>query len=96
VLPKAPTLTTSQLRDRLRRGVLRADPDVARRIAKSVNDRHVVCTPDGEGTATLFGARLPAARAAAAFERVDAFARSRKRGGDTATLDRAVVVWQRR
>ena len=61
VLPHAGGLTTSQLRDRLRRAVLKADPDAAARTAKSVNDRHVVCTPDGEGTATVLGARLPAA-----------------------------------
>lgn len=87
VLPKAPELTTSQLRDRLRRAVLKADPGVNRRIAKSIEDRYVACTPDGEGTASLLGVRLPAARAVAAFERVDAFARGRKRCGDHRSLD---------
>ncbi|HKE65806.1 MAG TPA: DUF222 domain-containing protein [Micromonosporaceae bacterium] len=87
VLPKAPGLTTTQLRDRLRRAVLKVDPDVARRVTKSIRRRHVACTPDGEGTATLFGVRLPAVRAVAAYERVDAFARGRKHAGDARTLD---------
>lgn len=87
VLPVAGDLTTSQLRDRLRRAVLKADPDAAGRTAKSVADRHVACQADREGTASLFGVRLPAARATAAFERVDAFARGRKRDGDGRTMD---------
>jgi hypothetical protein len=87
VLPVAGDLTTSQLRDRLRRAVLKADPDAGGRTAKSVVDRHVACQADREGTASLFGVRLPAARATAAFERVDAFARGRKRDGDGRTMD---------
>jgi hypothetical protein len=87
VLPVAGELTTSQLRDRLRRAVLKADPDAAARTAKSTVDRRVACQADREGTASLFGVRLPAARATAAFERVDAFARGRKRDGDGRTMD---------
>jgi hypothetical protein len=87
VLPVAGALTTSQLRDRLRRAVLKADPDAARRTAKSVSDGYVACQADREGTASLFGVRLPAARATAAFERVDAFARGRKHDGDGRTMD---------
>jgi len=87
VLPHAPGLTTSQLRDRLRRAVLKADPDAAKRRLRSEAGRHVACQRDRDGTASLFGTRLPAARAAAAFERVDAYARGRKRDGDQRTLD---------
>jgi len=87
VLPHAPGLTTSQLRDRLRRAVFKADPDAGKRTARSETDRHIGCQPDRDGTASLFGARLPAARATAAFERVDAYARGRKRAGDDRTLD---------
>jgi hypothetical protein len=87
VLPHAPRLTTSQLRDRLRRAVLKADPDAGKRTARSEDDRYVACQPDREGTASLYGVRLPAARATAAFERVDAYARGRKRDGDDRTLD---------
>jgi Domain of unknown function (DUF222)/HNH endonuclease len=42
---------------------------------------------DREGTASLFGVRLPAARVTAAFERVDAFARGAKHDGDGRTMD---------
>ena len=87
VLPVAGALTTSQLRDRLRRAVLKADPDAAARTVKSVGERYVACQADREGTASLFGVRLPAARATAAFERVDAFARGRKHDGDGRTMD---------
>ena len=87
VLPVAGDLTTSQLRDRLRRAVLKADPDAAARTAKSIADRHVGCQADRDGTASLFGVRLPAARATAAFERVDAFARGRKHDGDGRSMD---------
>ncbi len=87
VLPAAGGLTTSQLRDRLRRAVLKVDPGATRRRARSEADRHVACQPDRDGTASLFGVRLPAARASAAFERVDAYARGRKHDGDTRTLD---------
>jgi len=80
--------TTTQLRDRLRRAVLRADPDgAARRTSRSVEQRRVAMVPDRESTASLFGTCLPAARATAAFERIDAFARSRRAGGDARTLE---------
>jgi hypothetical protein len=87
LLPEADTLTTSQLRDRLRRAVLKTDPDAKRRITRTIDGRYVACTPDGEGSASLAGVRLPAARAVAAFERVDAYARSRKTNGDDRSLD---------
>ena len=87
VLPVAGELTTSQLRDRLRRAVLKADPDAATRTAKAVADRRVACQADRDGTASLVAVRLPAARATAAFERVDAYARGRKRDGDGRNMD---------
>jgi hypothetical protein len=68
--------------------VLRADPGgAARRTARSVEQRRIAVVPDRESTASLFGWCLPAARATAAFERVDAFARARRAGGDARTLD---------
>ena len=80
--------TTAQLRDRLRRAVLRADPNgAARRTERSIEQRKLTMMPDRESTAGLIGTCLPAARAAAAFERVDAFARARHNGGDARTLD---------
>jgi hypothetical protein len=87
VLPVAAKLTTSQIRDRLHRRVLAADPDAARRrYERSTADRDVRLWPNPDGTATLIGMLLPPARAAAAYERVDAIARGIKVGGDGRTL----------
>ncbi|HEU0239384.1 MAG TPA: HNH endonuclease [Micromonosporaceae bacterium] len=80
--------TVTQLRDRLRRAIMRADPaGAAKRTARTVEQRRVVLTPDREATAGLFALCLPAARAAAAFERVDAYARAWRANGDGRTLD---------
>ncbi|HEU0239816.1 MAG TPA: DUF222 domain-containing protein [Micromonosporaceae bacterium] len=80
--------TIAQLRDRLRRAMLRADPDgAARRTERSIEQRKLTMMPDRESTAGLIGTCLPAARAVAAFERVDAFACARHNGGDARTLD---------
>jgi hypothetical protein len=88
VLPAALELTATQLRQRLRRRLLAIDPAGAgERTRRTVADRYVAASPDAHGTASLYGVRLPAARAAAAFERVDAFARTAKTGGDDRTLD---------
>jgi len=88
ILPVAGGLTTSQLRDRLRRAVLKADPGAAAaRTRRSEAERYVATSPDGDGTASLYGVRLPAGRTMAAFERVDAYARARKRDGDMRNLD---------
>ena len=88
LLPVASGLTTSQLRDRLRRAILKADPDAAaKRARQSETERYVATAPDGDGTASLYGVRLPAGRAMAAFERVDSYARARRHDGDVRTLD---------
>ncbi|HKD98120.1 MAG TPA: DUF222 domain-containing protein [Micromonosporaceae bacterium] len=66
LLPVAAGLTTSQLRDRLRRAILKADPDAAaKRARQSETERYVATAPDGDGTAGLYGVRLPAGRAMA-------------------------------
>ena len=76
VLPQASQLTGPQLRRKLRRELFKADPDgYAQRTRKAVETRSVGMTADPGGTASLFGCNLPADRAAAAFERVDALAR---------------------
>src|SRR5215475_5302894 len=80
--------TTSQLRDRLRRAVLRGDPaGAATRTERTIEQRHVSLVPEEHSTASLFAVNLPAARAVAAFERVDAYARARHQRGDARTLD---------
>ncbi|HKE63403.1 MAG TPA: HNH endonuclease [Micromonosporaceae bacterium] len=88
LVDRAGQWTVTQLRDRLRRAIVRADPaGAAKRTARTVEQRRVVLTPDREATAGLFALCLPGARAAAAFERVDAYARAFRANGDARTLD---------
>ena len=89
VLPAAATLTTGQLRDRLRRLVIKADPQAAaNRRRRAIAERKVVAYPEGsDGTGGINAYGLPAERVAAAMERLDALARARKHTGDTRTMD---------
>jgi hypothetical protein len=84
----ASRLTSGQLRVRLRRLVIAADPQRASRNAKEqVKDRRVVAELTSAGTADLRGCDLPPHRVAAAMERLTAIARAAKSGGDTRKLD---------
>jgi len=88
LLGEAHRLTTGQLRARLHRLVLAADPDRIRRNAKEqVKGRRVVARPTVDGLAELAGHDLPPHRVAAAMERLTAIGRAAKAGGDTRTLD---------
>jgi hypothetical protein len=88
VLPIAGGLTTGQLRARLRRLVIAADPQAAaHRLRRAVTQRRVEHFLDPDGTATLAGRHLPPDRAATAAARIDALARAAKRAGDARTLD---------
>jgi Domain of unknown function (DUF222) len=87
-LPSAEEWTASQLRSRLQREILAADPDAAKQsYERSVAERRVELTANPDTTAYLAGIFLPPQKAAAAFERVDALARGLKNDGDTRTLD---------
>lgn len=88
MLPVAGGLTTGQLRARLRRWVIAADPEAAtRRQRRAVGQRRVEHGLDSDGAATLAGYHLPPDRAAAAAARIDALARAAKHAGDPRTLD---------
>ncbi|HEX6469001.1 MAG TPA: DUF222 domain-containing protein [Streptosporangiaceae bacterium] len=88
ILPDAPGLTTGQLAYRLRRLVIEVDPAAAgREYAESVARRKVARGSNPDGTAYLAGCNLPADRAAAADERLDALARAAKRAGDGRAMD---------
>jgi hypothetical protein len=64
------------------------DPNgAAERTARTVEQRRLVLAAEQHSTASMFASCLPAARAVAAFERVDAFARARRADGDERTLD---------
>src|SRR5688500_14931840 len=88
VLPVAGDKTTSQLRDRLHRRALAADPEHARkRRRRAQTERRVILQPAPDGTATLTALGLCPARAAAAFARITAIAKARKAGGAQETMD---------
>jgi hypothetical protein len=88
LIGEAPRLTSGQLRVRLRRLVIAADPERASRNAKEqVKERRVVAELTSEGTADLRGYDMPPHRVAAAMERLTGIARAAKSGGDTRKLD---------
>ncbi|BCB91491.1 HNH endonuclease signature motif containing protein [Phytohabitans suffuscus] len=88
ILPVAGELTTGQLRVRLRRLVIEADPSAAAtRQRQALTQRRVEHGLDTDGTATLAGYHLPPDRAATAAARIDALAAAAKQAGDTRTLD---------
>jgi Domain of unknown function (DUF222) len=88
VAPDAGRQTTAQLRVRLRRAVIAADPDAAERRREDA-ERHakVSLYADEDGTATLAGTGLPAVQAAAAMARITAIARAMKAAGQGGGLD---------
>jgi Domain of unknown function (DUF222) len=89
VLAGAVTQTTSQLRSRVARAVIAADPGAAerrRKAAEAQRDVHCHEERDGSGTATISGRRLPADQAVAAANRLNAIARGIKAAGDTRRL----------
>ena len=89
VLPKAPGLTTSQIRARLRYRLLAADPAAAKkRYDRALAGRDATIWASDDGTAGLHATFLapPPARARAAFQRVEAIARGARQAGDPRTL----------
>src|SRR6185437_10810040 len=77
VLPGADQLTHEQIRARLAYRVNKYDPEAARRLDYQVTD---------DGVAVITAAGLPVEQAAAAIERVDAFALAARLDGDPRTL----------
>jgi hypothetical protein len=77
VLPVAGEKTTAQLRDRLHRRALAADPAHTRkRRRRAQAERRVILQPAPDGTATLTALGLCPARAAAAFTRIGQIAQA--------------------
>lgn len=88
LVPQAPTLTSGQLRARLRRLRIDADPDAAEdRYRRGVEDRMVAVGANDDGTATLSGYQLPPDRVAEARDRIERIVRSLKTDGELRTLD---------
>ncbi len=88
VIEDAPTLTTGQLRARLRRLCIDTDPaDARRRYEDAVAERRIVAEPTESGTAHLFGSDLPPHRVAAVTARINRLARSLKTADEERTMD---------
>src|SRR4030081_2751766 len=88
VIDAAPGLTTGQLRVRLVRLVLAADPEaVKRRAACRLSGRRVAARLTDDGLGDLCGYDLPPHRVAAAMERLTAIARAAKNDGDLRRID---------
>jgi Domain of unknown function (DUF222)/HNH endonuclease len=80
--------TLRQISDRVRRAVLRIDPDATRRHREAVKARRVTVTPADDGMAELW-ALLPAEAALVVYQRVDALASKGPADGRTADQRRA-------
>jgi hypothetical protein len=88
LLDKAPELTTGQLRAKLRRLVIAADPQAAQKAAKAeVKGRRVQKLIEANNLASLAGYDLAPHRVAAGWERIQAIAKAAKAAGDTRRMD---------
>lgn len=89
VIEQARQQTTAQLRARLRRLLIAADPDLASKKARrAIRDRRVASyTDEDTQLASLAGYELSPGRVAAVMERLDAIARASKAAGDQRSMD---------
>ena len=88
LLDEAPRLTSGQLRTRLDRMAMEADPEAARvRHEQRVSERRLILEPTSDGTGNLLGLDLPPHSAAAASRWVNHLARSLKTKKDSRTMD---------
>lgn len=88
ILLEASGLTTGQLRARLQRLCIEADPEeAAKRYEDRLAERRVESRSNPEGTANLYGLDLPPNKVAAIQGHIEVMARQLKRSGDTRTLD---------
>jgi hypothetical protein len=80
--------TTGQLRTRLRRLCIEAEPDdSALRYEDAIEERRVVVEPNDTGTANYLGMDLPPNRVMAAAQRINRIARSLRGEGEERTID---------
>ena len=95
VLPDAGGRTSGDLRARLRRAVIAADPDGAERRRRAAErSADVRLYPDHDQTATLTASSLPQIESAAGYARITALARARMAAGmpGPLSLNRAQVL----
>ena len=88
IIDDAVRLTTGQLKARVAKLCIEADPDEAQqRYEDAVEGRRVVCQPTESGTANLFAYDLAPDRAVAITRRIGALARSLKTASEPRTMD---------
>ena len=88
ILPGAGQQTPAQLRKRLRRAVIAADPAAAERRRADAERRAAVnLYADEDGTATLAATGLPAVPAAAAMAKITAIAQAMKAAGQAGGMN---------
>ena len=88
LLESASEMTTGQLRARLRKFCIEADPDAARkRYERSVDERKVVAEPNDEGTAAFIISQCSPEDVYAARDHVNRIARGLKTADETRSID---------
>ena len=88
VIESAPNLTTGQLKARLEREVIEADPNGAQeRYESAVTTRRLIAESTTDGTANLLGLDLAPHRVSAITRKVNGIARSLKTKNETRTMD---------
>ena len=88
VIEAAGGLTTGELKARLNRIVIEADPGGAQeRYESAVKDRRLIPEPTTDGTANLLGLDLPPHRVTAATRHINHLARSLKTKDEPRTMD---------
>jgi hypothetical protein len=88
LLPRAGTLATGQLIEKIKKMAIAIDPGWAqRRYEQAVAERKVVGYRNPDGSANLTGYHLPIDRVAAACGHIDALAKAARRAGDPRPID---------
>jgi hypothetical protein len=88
VAEAAPSMTTGELRARIRKLCIQADVEEAKKqYDQAVEGRRVITEPTVDGTAHVHGLDLPPHTAAAITRRIDGIARSLRGDGETRTMD---------
>ena len=88
IIDHASNLTSGQLKARIERLCMEADPqDAQERYEYAVNDRRVVTESSTAGTGNLLGLDLPPHRVTAASRRINHLARSLNTKDETRTMD---------
>jgi len=89
LLPDAPQLTTGQIAARLRKLVIEADPDEAKKAYdQGTAEAKVWSCLEPDGTGTMISTGMEARDLSAANRNINHLARQRKNGGDTRAIDK--------